>query len=383
MQKEHPVRYAAERLALRIILAALAVFFVMTVVPEIWRFLSPFLVAIPVAASLQPAIRFLQVKLRFRRGLAVALGVLLVCSAAFIFIYWVVSFLVVQLSAVVSNAPSIMDTVTGFLQSAANRILDAAQAMPENIGQTIRSSLESTFAALSASGVTIAGGMGNFVLSFAASLPYVFIYTNFLVLGIFFISSRFPSMMGYLRKNTALDRGDGIATLRKSAAKGMLGYIRVQLLFFLITLLLSWICFQSFGFQYAILIGLVAALMELIPQFGCGTLYLPWAIISFIVGENHNGWVVLGLYLVHQAIRRLTEPMMLGNNMGVSPLLSLIGMFVGLHLGGIVGLILGPVVMVILVSAVRARLLDGIMADCSTLYQYMKGRWQRGTRGPI
>ena len=382
MQKEHPVRYAAERLALRVILAALAAIFMVAVVPEIWRLFSPFLVAVPVAAALQPAIRFLQAKLHFRRGLAVTLGVLLVCSAALIFIYWFISFLVVQLAAVVNNAPSIMAIVTDFLQTAANRILDAAQTMPENIGQAIRSSLESTLASLSTSGITFAGNLGNLAISFAASLPYALVYTNFLVLGIFFITGRFPSMMGYLRKNTDKDRGESITVLRKSAAKGMLGYIRVQLLFSLVTLLLSWVCFQTFGFSYVTLIAIIAALMEFIPQFGCGTLYLPWAIISFIIGESRNGWIVLGLYLVYQIIRRLTEPMLLGNNLGVSPLLSLIGMFVGLHLGGIVGLILGPVVMVVIVSAVRARLFDGIVVDCQTLSQYVKDRWQRGTRDP-
>ncbi|MCL1855436.1 MAG: AI-2E family transporter [Clostridia bacterium] len=383
MQKEHTVRYAAERLALRLLFTALAAVFVMGVVPEIWRLLSPFLVAVPVAAALQPSIRFLQEKLRFRRGLAVTLGVLLVCSAAFVFIYWVISFLVVQLSAVVNNAPSIMAMVTDFLQAAANRILDAAQTMPENIGQAIRASLESALGTLSTSGIAFAGNMGNLAISFAASLPYAFIYINFLVLGIFFITSRFPGMLGFIRKNTALDSGDGIVVLRKSAAKGMLGYIRVQLLFSLVTLLLSWICFQSFGFRYAMLIALVGALMELIPQFGCGTLYLPWAVISFIVGQDRNGWIVLGLYLVYQLIRRLTEPMLLGSNLGVSPLLSLIGMFAGLHLGGIVGLILGPVVMVVIVSAVRARLFDGVVMDCRALSHYLRDRWQRGKKRTV
>jgi predicted PurR-regulated permease PerM len=163
--------------------------------------------------------------------------------------------------------------------------------------------------------------------------------------------------------------------------KGLLGYLRVQFLYSLITLLLSWVCFQSFGFEYAMLIGVIAALLELIPQFGCGTLYLPWAVISFIVGQSRNGWIVLGLYLVYQLIRRGTEPMLLGSNLGVSPLLSLIGMFAGMQLAGVVGLILGPVAMVILSSAVRAHLFDGIAADCRTLSRYMKRRWKRGREG--
>ena len=62
-----PVRYAAERLALRILLALLAAAFVIVVVPALWRLLSPFVIALPIAASLQPSIRFFQEKLRIKR----------------------------------------------------------------------------------------------------------------------------------------------------------------------------------------------------------------------------------------------------------------------------------------------------------------------------
>lgn len=381
MKSELPVLYAAERLALRLAGAVLAVFCLLAVVPQVWRLFSPFLIAIPVAASLQPAIRFFRDRLRLKPGLAVTLWVLVVCIAAFILLYWFVSFLVVQISTVVQNAPSIVGSVTGVLQTAVNRVLDAAQAMPNEVGSAIRTSLDSAIKTLSEAGMALVTGLGNWALSFAASLPYALIYTSFLVPGIFFITSRYPQIHKFLTTGTDNKENKQISLLRKSAMKGLLGYMRVQLLYSLITLLLSWICFQSFGFEYAMLIGVIAALLELIPQFGCGTLYLPWAVISFIVGQSRNGWIVLGLYLVYQLIRRGTEPLLLGSNLGVSPLLSLMGMFAGMQLAGVMGLILGPVAMVILVSAVRARLFDGIVADCRTLSRYMTRRWKRGREG--
>ena len=380
MRSEHPVRYATERLLLRLVFLALAVLFTLVALPWVWQLLSPFLIAVPAAAMLQPAIGFLQKRLRFKRGFAVAFWVFLVCAVAFVIIYWVISFLIVQIGNVVYNAQSITVSVTGFLQAAGDRVLNAAKAMPLNVGNAIRSSLDSAIKALGEGGMALAGGLSNLLLSFAASLPYALIYANFLVLGLFFITGRYPFVERYLRKSVDMDSGDGISLLRKSAVKGMLGYIRVQVIFSLVTLLLSWICFQFFGFPYAFLIAFIAAFMELIPQFGCGTLYLPWSIISFVVGHPREGWIVLGLYLVYQVIRRVAEPMLLGNNLGISPLLSLIGMFVGLQLGGIIGLILGPVVMVILASAVRAHLFDGIVADCSTLSSYMRRRWKRGQK---
>lgn len=378
MKSMLPVKYAAERLALRLVGVALAALFLLVLVPELWRLFSPFLLAILVAAALQPSIRFFQKRLRFKPGLAVGLWGFVVCVATFVLLYWAVSFLVVQISKVVQNAPAIVGSVTGILQAAANRVLDAAQAMPSEVGNTIRSSLDSAIKTLSDAGLSLVTGLGNWALAFVGGLPYALIYISFLVPGIFFITARYPQIHRFLTTGTDGREGEHISMLRKSAVKGLLGYWKVQFLFSLISLLLSWVCFQSFGFEYAMLIGVVAALLELIPQFGCGTLYLPWAVVSFIVGQSRNAWIILGLFLVYQLIRRSTEPMLLGNNMGVSPLLSLIGMFAGMQLAGVIGLILGPVAMVIWVSAVRARLFDGILADMRTLSRYMKERWKRG-----
>ncbi len=374
----HPVGYAAERLILRLVFLVLAIVFVMVVLPQAWRLFSPFLIALPVSAMLQPLIRFFQEKLRIKRGVAVAFWVLLVCGVAFVLLYWFISFAVVQVINVTSNAQSIVGSVIDVLQTAADRILGAAQSLPASIGQSIRASLDSAFKSLSEGGMTLAGNLVNIVLSFAASLPYAFIYVNFLVLGLFFLTGRFPALKSYVAKGGDSVSGENISVLRQSAVKGMIGYIRVQLLFSFLILLLSWVYFQSFGFQYSMLIGVIAALLELIPQFGCGTLYLPWAAISFIIGSTHNGWAILGLYLGYSLLRRLTEPMLLGSNLGVSPFFSLMGMFVGMQLAGVIGLILGPIVVVVLVSAVRAHLFDGIISDFRTLTQYMKARWKRG-----
>ncbi len=378
MQKNIPVRFAVERMLWRCVFAALTVVFVVVLVPEIWNLFSPFLIGLAVAAMLQPAIRFAQNKLHMKRGLAVALWVTLVVVVAFVLLYWFISFVVVQLVSAGENAQTIVSSVVGLLQTATNKLLGMAQSMPESIGSTIRASLDSAFKALSDAGMALAGNLVNYVVSFAAGLPYAFIYANFLILGMIFITNRYDRIQLFFTKDRSTTGEGSIRMLRQSAGRGMTGYIRVQLLFSLLTLLISWVFFQSVGFEYAFLIGFLAALLELIPQFGCGTLYIPWSIVCFIVGASRNGWLVLGLYLGYSLLRRVTEPALLGSNLGVSPLLSLIGMFVGMRMGGVIGLILGPIVMVVLVSAVRSKLFDGVIGDIRMIFTHMTARWQRG-----
>lgn len=222
-----------------------------------------------------------------------------------------------------------------------------------------------------------AGNVVNGALSVVASLPYAFVYANFLLLAVIFITNRYEKWRQFLAGRRLFGGERSIRLLRQSAGQGLAGYIRVQLLFSLLALLISWVFFQSVGFEYAFLIGFAAALLELIPQFGCGVLYIPWGLVCFVVGTPHNGWLVLGLYVGYSLLRRVTEPALLGTNLGVSPLASLVGMFVGMRLGGVAGLILGPIVMVVLVGAVRSHLFDGIVRDAETIALCMTRRWHR------
>ncbi len=67
----------------------------------------------------------------------------------------------------------------------------------------------------------------------------------------------------------------------------------------------------------------------------------------------------------------------MSNNIGISPLLSLIGMFVGMRLGGILGLIGGPVAMAVLVGAVRGDVFRNVKADVDLVVEWFKRRWAK------
>ena len=182
------------------------------------------------------------------------------------------------------------------LRAATERLLDMSRVLPDALGDTIRASLNNAFQSLTDTGMQFAGNVLNGALSVAASLPYAFIYANFLLLAVIFITNRYESWRGFLGRLRLFGGERSIRLLRQSAGRGLAGYIRVQLLFSLLTLLISWVFFQAVGFEYAFLIGFAAAILELIPQFGCGVLYIPWSLVCFVLGAAHNGWLVLGYF---------------------------------------------------------------------------------------
>ncbi len=374
------VGYAIERILLRIVLTALLIFFLAVCLPTIWNLFSPFIIALCIAALLEPVIRFAMKRLKMKRGAASAILVLLLTALFLGLLYWFCSFAVVQLIGLGDNAQSIVSGVVSVLQSATDKLLDMAKSLPQTVGSTIRSSLENAYSALYNAGMGLVGNLANRLLGLAAALPYAIVYLNFIIIATIFITNRYDSISEFLHKRRKDSQmHDSFSVLRRSAGKGMAGYVRVQLLFSFLSTLISTVFFQAVGFRYSFLIGLAAGLLELIPQFGCGVLYIPWGVICFIIGQNGNGWLVLGLYAGYSLLRRITEPSLLGSNLGVSPLLSLIGMFVGMRMGGVLGLVLGPIAMVILASAARSNMFEGLRHDIGTVYRFMTERWKRGS----
>ena len=150
MTGKQSVLCAIERMLWRGAFVVLAAVFLTVLLPVLWDLFSPFLIGLAVAALLRPLIALTQEKLHMRRGLAVGLWVALAVLAAMWLVYWICSFVVVQLSVA---TPGVVTGVVDMLRTASDRLLSMAQALPSTIGNTLRTSLNSAFQSLSEAGM--------------------------------------------------------------------------------------------------------------------------------------------------------------------------------------------------------------------------------------
>lgn len=88
----------------------------------------------------------------------------------------------------------------------------------------------------------------------------------------------------------------------------------------------------------AFAIAFLIAVLDILPVLGTGTVLLPWAVIAFAGGNARMGIGVIGLYLIITVVRNIVEPKLVGKQMGLSPVVMLPCMIVGLHFFGILGL---------------------------------------------
>jgi len=137
-----------------------------------------------------------------------------------------------------------------------------------------------------------------------------------------------------------------IDRLRDSAV----AYLRTQGIIMLITATLCTLGLILIRNPYALLLGLIIALLDALPILGSGMILLPWSIVLFFRNDYLSGAVILTVFLLCITIREFLEPKLLGKGIGIRPLYTLIAMYLGIRVFGVAGFILGPVGLVIIKS---------------------------------
>lgn len=373
-------RKALERLVFRLAAAALLTVLAVLLVPLVWDYLSPFIIAVPLAALASPAADRLQKRLKLKRTPAVLLPVVLICLLVTGGLACFAAFGVSQLSGLVSNSPPLIHDAVTVVRTFFDRllaVLDAQAAAPEVVAW-LRSAASGSIAWLTEQLTAVAGAAVGLTVNMAAGIPYALIYANFLIIGVYFITRDFDRLRARLPFPRRHDPRSSADRLFRSAIAGLTGYLRLQMTYGLLSLLIGFIWLQAFGFRYAWLLASLAGTLEFLPLFGNGTLYIPWSVLAYLAGDSRTGSLILALYLLLITIRRVTEPRLLSSSIGVSPLASLVGMFAGLKAGGLLGLIGGPVVMSVLSAVWAGHILDPTFRDLQTIADWLRRRLDLG-----
>ena len=371
-------RKAAERLTVKGIGAIVLIGFFVWAIPQIWDKLSPFIVAIPLAAMLQPVIRFAERKLKIKRGISTLICVLLLLGILIGLTYWMVSIIAEQAPQVVGQSGSMITEAVQTTQRAMESLMNnASDNFSPQVQKMLEDAVSDALTRISQLGTDIAAKLVSFTVSVVTGLPYGIIYVSFLALALYFITIHYSEIRSYLPGGKRRRQDSNTTQLTNSALKSLMGYLRVQGTFALMGFVVSLISLKCFGFRYSGALSMLAGLMELIPMVGSGLMYILMGIVFFLTGDMVSGIQVLALTGVLQLLRRILEPKLMSNSIGISPLQSVIGMFVGMRIGGIIGLIGGPVAMAVLVGAVRGDVFRSINEDLYCIVKWFKRRWAR------
>lgn len=315
----------------------------------------PFAIALGVGAPTYALSVRLNKKFGLPQKLSAFILILLFLSALAFLVGLAVNRLFVEIEELIEwigedkeSVGRVVGVVFGYVSDLASKIpfIDEIENIEglENFGQTVNDG--------------VADILGEMITGFTASIPAramniikrtprAFITVIVTLLSAFYFGMDF----GRIRDGaiSLLPRRSGERFSRWSAifGKALKRYGRAYLLIMLLTFVEVFVGLLTLGKRYAFILAIVVAIVDILPVFGAGTVLIPWAAVALLMKDYQTGMGLLALYGVITIVRQIAEPRIVGDSLGIHPLVTLIAMFAGLSLFGLAGMLLGPFVVMI------------------------------------
>lgn len=188
----------------------------------------------------------------------------------------------------------------------------------------------------------------EYVGDFLASLPYFFFVLIIFLMSAFYFCAEFDAVNKAVFSYIPSRISPSWKVLQSKVLTSALKYVKAYVILFLLTFTALMIGFIIVGEKYATLLAALVALLDILPVIGVGTVMIPWVIVLFALGQVKKAAILLTVCIIVMIGRQILEPHIVGTQLGVHPLLTLISVFAGYKIFGILGFIIGPIAIVVI-----------------------------------
>lgn len=313
----------------------------------------PFIIGIILAALLDPVIGYLVDRLRLPRGLAVGLTLLAVGSATFALLFFSISRMVSELIELTNLLPSYARAITELTDDLLEHFNQLNEHIPPVISLNIQRSVEGFLETLE----TGTRDLINRVLSTFASLPTFLLVSLISLVSTYFVARDKDLLVDTMLRLVPLKWRDQVSHARERVAVDLVGYLKGRILILIVAVLVSGIGFFIIGTRYWVLLALVVGILDTIPIIGPGVLFTPWIAVSALGGDLDMAVYLTILYFIIFAVHQLVEPKIMGDSVGIHPLMMLLALYGGIVFFGAWGIIAGPFVAILVKAIIAAGLI--------------------------
>ncbi len=355
------------RLGTRLALVGLAWFLLTRVGLPLLSLLMPFVLALCVAWLLNPLVRLLQRRLHISRKLISILLILLILAgvggilAAFI---WNIAQETITLAAnwasLEQELRATLDVVNGFFDQLFTylpaQIGGGAEQALNDLGSQLLNWFSETLP-------TVVGFLAGGAANLASEVPSFVVALVVFLMGSYFITADYPHIRYRAAQQLPASLRDFLGEVRTAAVNAFGGYLKAEFILSIGVFFILLIGFLIIGQPYALLLAFILAVMDFIPIIGSGTVMVPWAVVDLLTRDLRHAVELMVIWGIVALFRRVAEPKAVGDHTGLSPILSLVSIYVGMRIGGVTGMILGPVLFMVVINIVRLGIFHNTVAD--------------------
>ncbi len=309
--------------------------------------ITPFIIALIVASLVDPLVQTMNKKLRIPRSIASTVSIVLLLACLIGLGTLLSRTIWVECKEILSGLPVYLNNVIKTLKTTMiegkgifNYIPDAAieDALEYLSNYDYKSLVTGSL------GGTLIGYAGNAVFHIPNALVF-FIVT---VVSSVFMSASFPIVKSFILAQFSGKIKELIIFVKKDVFKTVGKYLISYSLLMFITFVELFVFFLIFDFDSPLTLAFLIAIVDILPILGVGTVLIPWSLISLLTGSPIRALILICMYIVITIVRQVLEPKVIGDHVGMLPLLTLFCIWVGLKLFGFVGIFAVPITVVVL-----------------------------------
>ena len=310
----------------RLALTLLAIVLIFLVLSQASGIVIPLVFALLISILLFPLNKFLETRLHFSRSISAITSVLLFVSALIGFVY----FLAFQLIGFAGDFPLLrkkfMDLFDGLQNWLSLKLHITSKQQSEYMNHSINSILES-----------VAHSASNLVISVTG----IILVSIFVALFTFFMLYHRNLLKRFVLHLFTEPHREKVSEVIMET-KGMINaYVQGLLIEMVVISVVTSSMFMVMGIQYALLLGVMSAVLNIIPYLG---IYTSMAICVLVTLTNGTGGmaleVAIGMFIVHFLDSNVLFPRIVGGRMKMNPFVTIIAVIVGEFLWGIPGMFL-------------------------------------------
>ena len=306
--------------------------------------LFPFVVAFLVTLLLRPVVRFFNTKLKINRRIISVVLVVLFYGTIGVLVIWMIIELLQFAAGKITGLP---DFFQNQIRPMLDTVFDEIQQILHNFDPDsaidFDDTVNSLLASLSKTILDFSGQLVGNITNVAVSVPSFLLNLVIMVIATIFLLVDYEDILIFVKKQLSDKTNEFLHNVSSHLGRVIRKYLVSYSLIMFITFCEIWAGLAIIGVKHSALIAILIAVFDILPVVGSGLIIVPWAIISFILGDIGMGIGLFILWAVLCVVRQIIEPKIIGDSVGMHPFLTLFAMLAGNFVYGAIGILLVPI----------------------------------------
>lgn len=357
------------RILLNIVIPVTKIVLVCTMVPWLLKFFMPFVIGWVIAMVANPLVKLLERRLNLVRKHSSVLIVVVVLTGVIGGLYFLTGRVIIEIRSLIVDLPEIYDAVRLEILRALDSLNRMMARMPQGIQDWFNQTNKNlgTFVGglmqrIAFPTVTVAGNV-------ARGIPAALVYSIVVILSSYFFIVEQDKLRAFAGKLMPKGMDSYMKLFQKDIKNLIGGYFLAQFRIMFVVAAGLAVGFAVLGVRYGLLLAVLIAILDFLPLFGTGTALFPWALVKLLSGETAFAVGLVLLYVLTQVVRQIIQPKIVGDSMGISPLMTLFFLYVGFKVHGLSGMILAVPVGLVGVKLYEYGAFDELIRQVKLLVQ--------------